>query len=189
MKPSQYHIPHNLDGDVTITNDSLIIGECVIHDSNHLADDIGYVSDIDTRSRTSSISSIQSSGRGSLQSDQMLWSLPEDTMYLSLCETRHAIGLKSLPTNLDSSYDDSLDDESIELESRYYSISEEEIRTPTDVGQDADLNKTQESIRSDMTAFMEDELCFSTIRNKAFKERRPSLLKRIKNYTKNRALS
>ena len=158
----------------------------VIKDTSYVIDDVIYSQDYD--------GSLQSSYLEETFNVKSLYQTkPEvqclNTTNVSSVKSSHACYSPAPDSSYDDSLDDSIDDDSIELESRYYSISEEEIRTPTYVGQDADLNKTQESIRSDMTAFMEDELCFSTIRNKAFKERRPSLLKRIKNYTKNKTQS
>ena len=106
----------------------------------------------------------------------------------SLCDTRRQMGLRQLPSKISSSTIRSYDldeDSSIVLDSEFYSITEEELRDSCCIGKEKTLNHFSSGL-SDKTVFMEDELYQLPITDKAFDQSRPSLLKRIKNYTKRR---
>ena len=92
-----------------------------------------------------------------------------------------------------------MDDSSIQLDSKCYSIDEGNIREPC-IGKDASITVSSASIinhpdfqgqgnhngsaLSDNTIFMEQDLCKLPV---TFKERRPSLLKRLKMYSRRKS--
>ena len=102
----------------------------------------------------------------------------------SMCATRHRMGLKQLPFRISSSTVRSYniqDQSSLELDSEFYSITEEELRDPCCIGKEKTLRHVVSGL-SDNTTFLEDQLYQLPISDKAFQPR-PTLLKRLKNYT------
>ena len=115
--------------------------------------------------------------------------------------SKHYLGLKPMACHVSTSTvlsTESLfyEDSSIQLDSRYYSIDDCAVRGPC-LGKEASIIQSSHvhlheyslsnvSTSSDKTLFLEQDLCQSPVTRNTFKERRPSLLKRLQRYGRKR---